>query len=135
MTATFLHSHSYTGNPLACRAALAGLDIFQEDAVLEMNKVRSQWIQEAFLWTRDHRSIEHVRQQGMIMAFDVKASAISNPGSFSKAMFQEGLQEGVLIRPIGRTVYVMPPYILSADEVQQMSRAIERTLHAVLQKV
>ncbi len=69
------------------------------------------------------------------MAFDVKASAISNPGSFSKAMFQEGLQEGVLIRPIGRTVYVMPPYILSADEVQQMSRAIERTLHAVLQKV
>jgi adenosylmethionine-8-amino-7-oxononanoate aminotransferase len=50
-------------------------------------------------------------------------------------MFQEGLQEGVLIRPIGRTVYVMPPYILSADEVQQMSRAIERTLHAVLQKV
>ncbi|NDE44223.1 MAG: aminotransferase class III-fold pyridoxal phosphate-dependent enzyme, partial [Burkholderiaceae bacterium] len=135
MTATFLHSHSYTGNPLACRAALAGLDIFQEDAVLEMNKVRSRWIQEAFLWTRDHRSIEHVRQQGMIMAFDVKASAISNPGSFSKAMFQEGLQEGVLIRPIGRTVYVMPPYILSADEVQQMSRAIERTLHAVLQKV
>jgi adenosylmethionine-8-amino-7-oxononanoate aminotransferase len=135
ITATFLHSHSYTGNPLACRAALAGLDIFQEDAVLEMNKVRSQWIHEAFLWTRDHRSIEHVRQQGMIMAFDVKASAISNPGSFSKAMFQQGLCEGVLIRPIGRTVYVMPPYILSADEVQQMSRAIERTLHAVLQKV
>ncbi|MBU3726959.1 MAG: adenosylmethionine--8-amino-7-oxononanoate transaminase [Polynucleobacter sp.] len=135
MTATFLHSHSYTGNPLACRAALAGLDIFQEDAVLEKNKVRSQSIQETFVWTRDHVSIEHVRQQGMIMAFDVKASAISNPGSFSKAMFQEGLQEGVLIRPIGRTVYVMPPYILSADEVQQMSRAIERTLHAVLQKV
>jgi adenosylmethionine-8-amino-7-oxononanoate aminotransferase len=135
MTATFLHSHSYTGNPLACRAALAGLDIFQEDAVLEMNKVRSRWIQEAFLWTRDHRSIEHLRQQGMIMAFDVKASAISNLGSFSKEMFQKGLCEGVLIRPIGRTVYVMPPYILSADEVQQMSRAIERTLYAVLQKV
>jgi adenosylmethionine-8-amino-7-oxononanoate aminotransferase len=49
-------------------------------------------------------------------------------------MFQEGLQQGVLIRPIGRTVYVMPPYILSADEINQMSRAIERTLHAVLQK-
>jgi adenosylmethionine-8-amino-7-oxononanoate aminotransferase len=135
ITATFLHSHSYTGNPLACRAALAGLDIFQEDAVLEMNKVRSRWIHEAFLWTRDHVSIEHVRQQGMIFAFDVNAAAISNPGSFSKAMFQQGLCEGVLIRPIGRTVYVMPPYILSADEVQQMSRAIERTLHAVLQKV
>ena len=135
MSATFLHSHSYTGNPLACRAALAGLDIFQEDAVLEKNKVHSQSIQEAFAWTRDHASIEHVRQQGMIFAFDVNAAAISNPGSFSKMMFQEGLQEGVLIRPIGRTVYVMPPYILSADEVQQMSRAIERTLHAVLQKV
>lgn len=134
MIASFLHSHSYTGNPLACRAALAGLDIFQEDAVLEKNKVRSQSIQEAFTWTRDHTSIEHVRQQGMIFAFDVNASAISNPGSFSKEMFQEGLQQGVLIRPIGRTVYVMPPYILSADEINQMSRAIERTLHAVLQK-
>ncbi len=134
MSATFLHSHSYTGNPLACRAALASLDIFQEDAVLENNRVRSQSIQEAFLWARDHASIEHVRQQGMIFAFDVKASAISNPGSFSKVMFQQGLQEGVLIRPIGRTVYVMPPYILSADEIQQMSRAIERTLHTVLQK-
>jgi adenosylmethionine-8-amino-7-oxononanoate aminotransferase len=70
----------------------------------------------------------------MIFAFDVNAAAISNPGSFSKMMFQEGLQEGVLIRPIGRTVYVMPPYILSTDEIQQMGRAIERTLHTVLQK-
>ena len=134
MSATFLHSHSYTGNPLACRAALAGLDIFQEDGILEKNKVRSQSIHEAFLWARDHASIEHVRQQGMIFAFDVNASAISNPGSFSKEMFQQGLQEGVLIRPIGRTVYVMPPYILSGDEIQQMSRAIESTLHTVLQK-
>ena len=134
MSATFLHSHSYTGNPLACRAALAGLDIFQEDGILEKNKVRSQSIYEAFLWARDHASIEHVRQQGMIFAFDVNASAISNPGSFSKEMFQQGLQEGVLIRPIGRTVYVMPPYILSGDEIQQMSRAIESTLHTVLQK-
>jgi adenosylmethionine-8-amino-7-oxononanoate aminotransferase len=134
MSATFLHSHSYTGNPLACRAALAGLDIFQEDGILEKNKVQSQSIYEAFLWTRDHASIEHVRQQGMIFAFDVNASAISNPGSFSKEMFQQGLQEGVLIRPIGRTVYVMPPYILSGDEIQQMSRAIESTLHTVLQK-
>ena len=134
MAASFLHSHSYTGNPLACRAALASLDLFQEDAVLEKNKIRSQSIQEAFLWAHDHIAIEHVRQQGMILAFDVKASAISNLGSFSKVMFQRGLQEGVLIRPIGRTVYVMPPYILSADEINQMSHAIECTLHTVLQK-
>ncbi len=134
MAASFLHSHSYTGNPLACRAALASLDLFQEDAVLEKNKIRSQSIQEAFLWAHDHIAIEHVRQQGMILAFDVKASAISNLGSFPKAMFQRGLQEGVLIRPIGRTVYVMPPYILSADEINQMSHAIECTLHTVLQK-
>ncbi|NCY12883.1 MAG: aminotransferase class III-fold pyridoxal phosphate-dependent enzyme, partial [Burkholderiaceae bacterium] len=90
-------SHSYTGNPLACRAALAGLDIFQEDAVLEKNKVRSQSIQEAFVWTRDHVSIEHVRQQGMIFAFDVNAGAISNPVSFSKMMFQEGYKRDQMI--------------------------------------
>ncbi len=132
--ATFLHSHSYTGNPLACRAALAGLDIFQQDAVLEKNKVNSQSLQEAFLWTHDHVSIEHVRQHGMILAFDIKIGSIPNPHSFSKEMFQQGLQEGVLIRPIARTVYVMPPYILSLDEIHQMSHSIERTLHTVLQK-
>lgn len=134
MTTAFLHSHSYTGNPLACRAALASLDIFREDAVLEKNKVGSQLIQKAFLWASEHTQIEHLRQQGMILAFDIKASSIPNASSFSKEMFQKGLQEGVLIRPIGRTVYVMPPYILSPDEINHMSRGIERTLHAVLKK-
>lgn len=132
--AAFLHSHSYTGNPLACRAALASLDIFRDEHILEKNKDSSQRIRQAFAWASDHPNIDHVRQQGMILAFDIQSSSIPNPSSFAKEMFQQGLQEGVLIRPIGRTVYVMPPYILSSDEILQMGRGIERTLHWVLKK-
>jgi adenosylmethionine-8-amino-7-oxononanoate aminotransferase len=132
MATAFLHSHSYTGNPLACRAALASLDIFRDERILEKNKVLSQLIKYSFAWAACNPAIEHIRQQGMILAFDVKTNAIPNPLGFSKDMFQVGLKNGVLIRPIGQTVYVMPPYILTDEEVKLMSSGIEKTLHTVL---
>ena len=132
----FLHSHSYTGNPLACKAALAGLDIFEDEQILLKNVVSAQKIQEAFAWTYRDDRIEHVRQQGMIFAFDIKKQFLIKPDAFSKEMFQKGMQEGVLIRPIGQTVYVMPPYILSNSEIEWMStgifQALNKTLNAPL---
>ncbi len=132
----FLHSHSYTGNPLACKAALAGLDIFEDEQILLKNVVSAQKIQEAFAWTYRDDRIEHVRQQGMIFAFDIKKQFLIKPDAFSKEMFQKGMQEGVLIRPIRQTVYVMPPYILSNSEIEWMStgifQALNKTLNAPL---
>jgi adenosylmethionine-8-amino-7-oxononanoate aminotransferase len=132
----FLHSHSYTGNPLACKAALAGLDIFEDEQILFNNVVSAQKIQEAFTWAYRDERIEHVRQQGMIFAFDVKKQFLTKPDTFSKEMFQKGMREGVLIRPIGQTVYVMPPYILSDSEIDWMStgifQALNKTLNAPL---
>ncbi|CAN1488912.1 BioA Adenosylmethionine-8-amino-7-oxononanoate aminotransferase [Burkholderiaceae bacterium] len=124
----FLHSHSYTGNPLACRAALAGLDIFENEQVLLKNQERALKIGEAFAWTKDDERIEHVRQQGMILAFDIQERYIEHPEIFSKELFQKGMQAGVLIRPIGQTVYVMPPYILSDAEIEFMGKSIHRAL-------
>ena len=72
------------------------------------------------------------RSQGMILAFDVKQSALKNSNTFSKEMFASCLKEGVLIRPIGNTIYVMPPYVLSADEIEQMGQSIQRALNRVL---
>ncbi len=128
----FLHFHSYTGNPLACAAALACLNQFETENVLEKNVVRAQELANAFAWAKSDSRIEHWRQQGMILAFDIKSSAIKNIHVFPREMFAKCLNEGVLIRPIGNTIYVMPPYILSTHETQQMGQSIQRALNDVL---
>jgi adenosylmethionine-8-amino-7-oxononanoate aminotransferase len=128
----FLHSHSYTGNPLACAAALACLNIFETEQVLEKNKARSQDLANAFAWAKVDSRLEHWRQQGMILAFDVKNEYLKNVSSFPRELFAKGLEEGVLIRPIGNTIYVMPPYILSTEETMQMGQAIECALAKAL---
>ncbi len=128
----FLHSHSYTGNPLACSAALACLNIFEAENVLEKNLSRAQDLANAFAWAKTDSRIEHWRQQGMILAFDIKHDDIKNISSFPREMFTKGLEEGVLIRPIGNTIYVMPPYILSTEETMRMGDAIKHALEKVL---
>jgi adenosylmethionine-8-amino-7-oxononanoate aminotransferase len=108
----FLHSHSYTGNALACRAALAVLDLFRDDDVIAENRER------AARWTRlaapiaAHPKVRDFRHRGMIWAFEVDTS---RPG-FAQWCFAEGLARELLLRPIGRTVYFMPPYVLADDE-------------------
>jgi adenosylmethionine-8-amino-7-oxononanoate aminotransferase len=128
----FLHSHSYTGNPLACVAALACLEIFETEKVLEQNKVRAQDLAQAFAWAKTDERIEHWRQQGMILAFDVKSEYLKNSQAFPRLMFSKCIDKGLLIRPIGNTIYVMPPYILSKDETMQMGKKVAEALEQVL---
>ncbi|NMG75032.1 adenosylmethionine--8-amino-7-oxononanoate transaminase [Aromatoleum diolicum] len=113
----FLHSHSYTGNPLACRAALATLDIFEQDNVLAANRGLAQRIGDAVREKfGDHPMVRHLRQRGMILAFDV---ATERP-DFARRFFAAGLEHGVLLRPIGNTVYFMPPYVLDDLQVRHL---------------
>lgn len=122
----FLHSHSYTGNPLACSAALATLDIFESDDVLTSNHAKSSYIANK-MQALTHLPIHNIRHQGMIFAFDV-ANAKND---FSKACYAHALDEGLLLRPIGNTVYFMPPYTITEAEVNFMLNAAEKTLKAV----
>ncbi len=124
----FLHSHSYTGNPLACRAALATLDIFDEDDVLVKNRERADKLGAALLKVAAHPSVSNARQAGMICAFDVSPTKTEG---FSRRFFAEALQQGLLLRPIGTTVYWMPPYVVSDEEIALLG---DVTL-AVLDKV
>ena len=128
----FLHSHSYTGNPLACAAALTCLKIFENDNVLEKNIERSKDLANAFSWAKSDSRIEHWRQQGMILAFDIRNECIKDPKSFARTMFANSLNMGVLIRPIGNTIYVMPPYILSSAETMQLGEAVKSALEKTL---
>ena len=117
----FLHSHSYTGNPLACRAALATLDIFEQDDVIQANRAKAAQFTQAMQPLRDHPRIRHFRHLGMIWAFDVADAA----PDFSLAFYQAALQRGLLLRPLGNTVYFMPPYVIEEEEVALL---IEETL-------
>ncbi|HLO62815.1 MAG TPA: adenosylmethionine--8-amino-7-oxononanoate transaminase [Azonexus sp.] len=124
----FLHSHSYTGNPLACRAALATLDIFEQDAVIAANHAKAQRIGQALAPLADHPQVRHLRQRGMIAAFDV---ATADP-HFSRQFYRAALDHEALIRPIGNTVYLMPPYIVSDAEIDHLGQAISGALAASL---
>ncbi len=127
----FLHSHSYTGNPLACRAALAVLDRFDEEPVLQRNR-DSGALLTAALAERLHGDarLEHVRQRGMIWAFDVRQEFAGE--RFAERFHLAGRAQGLLIRPIGRTVYLLPPYLLNEEHVAYLAERTVATLHAVL---
>nr|WP_235527554.1 adenosylmethionine--8-amino-7-oxononanoate transaminase [Burkholderia sp. Leaf177] len=125
MTRGFLHSHSYTGNPLACRAALATLDLFDTANVIEVNHRKSAFLRAALSPLHDHTQVKNVRQQGTIFAFDAVIKDPLQARTFSRRFFENALKQELLLRPIGTTVYLMPPYILSDDELKLLA---ERTL-------
>jgi adenosylmethionine-8-amino-7-oxononanoate aminotransferase len=112
----FLHSHSYTGNPLACRAALATLAIFEEDDVLNRNRVRAAHLTAALQPLATHPQVRNFRQRGMIWAFDAVVDDPAAAATFSRRFFSTALEHELLLRPIGRTVYLMPPYVLDEEE-------------------
>ena len=108
----FLHSHSYTGNALACRAACAVLDLFERDGVIAANAAKAARFTSAAAPLARHARVRNFRHLGMIWAFE---AATSDPAFASRA-FAMALERGVLLRPIGNTVYFMPPYVI--DDAQ-----------------
>ncbi|WP_407899169.1 aminotransferase class III-fold pyridoxal phosphate-dependent enzyme [Ferrigenium sp. UT5] len=120
----FLHSHSYTGNPLACRAALATLDIFAQDDTLNVNRGKAAFLNRIAQPLREHPNVRNFRHTGMVWAFEVETPH----ADFAQRCFSLGLRRGLLLRPMGNTVYFMPPYIISEDEMQML---VTRTLEII----
>jgi len=114
----FLHSHSYTGNPLACAAALATLELFEASDVLGENRKKSTYILEKTERFKALENVKEVRQTGMITAIELKGYAPDERVGLK--VYQYGLDHGVLLRPLGHIVYFMPPYIISYEEIDKM---------------
>ena len=124
---SFLHSHSYTGNALACRAALATLDLFEREDVLNRNRARAARLLQRLQQGLGTRQVEHLRQRGMITAFDVR-----EPGErFAERFHLAARDQGLLMRPIGGTVYLMPPYAIADHEIDRLVEGTLATLDAV----
>ena len=128
----FLHSHSYTGNALACRAALAVLDRFDQDDVLAHNRQQAAILSAALAPLQTDPRIEHFRHLGMVWAFDVRES-MAGP-RFAERFHLAGRARELLIRPIGRTVYLLPPYVLDATLSPWLAQQVLATLDDVLRQ-
>ncbi|HET7176639.1 MAG TPA: adenosylmethionine--8-amino-7-oxononanoate transaminase [Gammaproteobacteria bacterium] len=123
----FLHSHSYTGNALGCRAALATLDIFQQDDVVRANQALSARMAEAAAPLADHPHVAEVRQHGMILAMEMvkdRKTKEAYPWQERRGLkvYRHGLKRGVLLRPVGNVVYFMPPYVITPEEIDFMAQ-------------
>ncbi len=133
ITRGFLHSHSYTGNPLACCAALAVLELFERDKVIIRNRKLSRDITRALEPIRLLDKVKHFRNKGMIWAFDVDMAPDAKE-VFSRRFFQEALKHEVLMRPIGDTVYLMPPYVITEEDAIWLADKVKSILHEVVGK-
>jgi adenosylmethionine-8-amino-7-oxononanoate aminotransferase len=130
-TRGFLHSHSYTGNPLACRAAVATLDLFARDDVLAANARKSAAMRAALAPLDVHPQVRDLRERGTLFAFDVALDGDAARG-FSRRFFERALERELLLRPIGTTVYLMPPYVMSDDDIAWLAQRTRETLDATL---
>ena len=123
----FLHSHSYTGNALACAAALASLELFKKEDVLNNNRQLSRAMGEAAAPLADHPQVGEVRQTGMFLAIEmVKDKMTREPYDWRErrglAVYRHGLEHGVLLRPLGNVIYFMPPYVITPEEIDLMAK-------------
>ncbi len=122
----FLHSHSYTGNALACRAGLATLEIFQQQPIIDNNKHLAITLAKVAARFHDHPNVVEVRQTGMILAIElVKNKQTREPFPWQERrgqkVYQYALSKGVLLRPLGNVIYFMPPYIITAEQLELLA--------------
>ncbi len=120
----FLHSHTHSGNALACRAALATLDIFEQDGVIAANRIKAQYLNRVSEPITSHPKVKNFRNCGMVWAFEVE----TNDPAFSGKFFQAALKQGLLLRPLENTVYFMPPYVINEQEMDMLVTGTLRAL-------
>jgi adenosylmethionine-8-amino-7-oxononanoate aminotransferase len=128
---TFFHGHSYTGNPLACAAALANLEIFEtEDVFGRIRKIGDQH-QHELARLAAHQRVAEARQIGTVAAIELKVADPGYLSSLKTRLYQFFLRQGVLLRPLGHVIYVLPPYCISGDDLARVYRVIEDALETV----
>ncbi|PAU77907.1 adenosylmethionine--8-amino-7-oxononanoate transaminase [Halovibrio salipaludis] len=122
----FLHSHSYTGNPIGCAVARATLDIFRDDNVIESNREKARIMGESVEHLREHPHVGDIRQHGMILAMElVKDKNTMEPFPWQERrglrVYQHSITREALLRPLGNVTYFMPPYVISEDQIRHLA--------------
>jgi adenosylmethionine-8-amino-7-oxononanoate aminotransferase len=122
---TFFHGHSYTANPIACAAALASLDLLQKEECRENIDYISESNRQFVLQLQGNKKIIHPRSLGTILAFEFHSAEKEYLNKAKEETMQLALQQGVLIRPLGNTIYIMPPYCITPIQLQKVYSTLE----------
>jgi adenosylmethionine-8-amino-7-oxononanoate aminotransferase len=134
----FLHSHSYTGNPLACAAARATLAIFRDEPVIERNRATAARMAALAAPLAEHPNVAEVRQTGMILALELvadKATRAPLPSAQRAGLraYRHAIGQGVLLRPLGDVLYWMPPYCIDAPSLEQLAEVTASAIEAAVE--
>ncbi|WP_205513337.1 adenosylmethionine--8-amino-7-oxononanoate transaminase [Longitalea arenae] len=131
---TFFHGHSFTANPLACAAALASMDLLlQPDCRLNMERITDQhknFVQQLKADIRFAKRIKNLRSLGTIMAFEIESGPDGYLNAIGLEITRKALEQGVYLRPLGNTVYIMPPYCITQQELEKVYKVIISILEA-----
>jgi adenosylmethionine-8-amino-7-oxononanoate aminotransferase len=127
---SFLDSHSYTGNTIACAVANAVLDIFEKDNIIKKNLKKIELIKKKTDKFRELENVFEVRQTGMICAIELKGYDATQ--RIGLKIFEEALKEGVYIRPLGNVIYFMPPYCFTKKEIKKMIKITYKVVKGLL---
>lgn len=124
----FLHGHSYTANPIACVAANASFELLMSDLCQRQIKEIERGTRALLKNFENDKNISNIRQLGTIGAFDIKSREGYFQGNFAQEFSQKCQAQGVLIRPLGGTIYTVPPYCITAEQLNRVYAVIEETL-------
>jgi len=128
---TFYHGHSYTGNPIAAAAAIANLRIFEEEPVFEQIAGIARVHEERLSAIRGHKAVGDARFIGTMAAIELRAD---DPGYFSKVrptLYKFFIEAGVLLRPLGNVIYLLPPYVIRDIDLRFVHDVIAQALDQV----
>lgn len=124
MSTAFLHGHSYTGNPIGCASAIASLDLLESDECQD-NISRVQQMHASFAEKlQKHQLIQSIRQEGIILAIELKADQSGYNSSIKEGLYKHFISQGVLLRPLGNVIYILPPYCITDEELDSVYKSI-----------
>lgn len=123
----FFHAHTYSAHPVGCAAALAGLDVLQSEEIsnrrIAIQTQHSQFVEQM----RNHPMVRDVRSKGAILAMDLKVKT-SRYGNLRDTLYHFFMERGVNLRPLGNTVYTLPPYVITDEQLAQIYQVMEDVL-------
>jgi adenosylmethionine-8-amino-7-oxononanoate aminotransferase len=123
----FFHGHTYSANPMACNAAIAGIDLLNQDHIkrgrLDIQESHSSFVKEL----NGFDKVLNARSMGVILAFELKES-MERYGSRRNTLYNFFMDRGVYLRPLGNTIYILPPYVISKRDLDSIYEAIRSLL-------
>ncbi|MFH1157777.1 MAG: adenosylmethionine--8-amino-7-oxononanoate transaminase [Pseudomonadota bacterium] len=125
---TFFHSSSYTANPLACAAAAANLDIWEKEPVLERIRLVAEGHKKHLSRFIGRSDVTGIRQTGTIAALDIVTDKAGYFSGLGPVLYKFFLERGILLRPLGNTVYILPPYCITEDDLKDVYDALREAL-------